>query len=261
MDNTSDLRRYGGGTITDALVRWNGHLWYAKVCHGEPWREVFASSLGHSWLNIADVAYPDGVDDAVWGDGRPFLPQHDSGLVLVRIAQDYGTDELPITDLDRAIAAELVFSMWIRRRDAHPWNRAYVSGMPIFFDHHIAFGAEAANLQIRSFFRVGEDAGHAGRWRVRALDSSEVPTTASERDHSGSQMAIHRIRNVSGFPFLLSEAVGLIRTIEDGKLATIARDSRVRDPDTLVEFLVLTRDRLDDELTELLSVLGNNESF
>jgi hypothetical protein len=257
----SDLRYFNGTPIEDALVTWNGHLWYGKTCHGEPWREVFAWRLGEGWLNIAEVAYPDRVQDAYWKDGRPFTSNDDPGLVLVRIAQDYKAEELTIPDLDRAIAGELVFSMWIRRRDAHPWNRGYVSGLPIFFDHHIAFGAEAANLQISSFFRTGDDGGYAGRWRVRALPFSEVPTTAGEREFSGGKMAIHRVRDLPRLDSVLAESVARVRTFRRSELLQLAQASRVPQPDTLVEFLVNTQERLEDELAELQIVLWRDESF
>src|SRR5438067_1264101 len=137
--DTSDLRQFSGKSIVDALVEWDERVWYAKECHGAPWREVFAWRLGQRWLNVAEVMYPDNVRDAIWRDGRPFEEHGNSGLVFVRLGQDYKSEELPIQDLDSAIAGELVFSTWIRRRDAHAWNRTYVSGVPIFFDHHIAF--------------------------------------------------------------------------------------------------------------------------
>jgi hypothetical protein len=112
IGDASDLRHYGGATITPALIKWNGRTWYAKDCHGERWREVFAWRLGREWLNMAEVAYSEGAEHAVWNDGRQFVSQPDSNLVLIRIAQGYEAEELPINDLDRAIAAELVFSMW-----------------------------------------------------------------------------------------------------------------------------------------------------
>jgi hypothetical protein len=79
------------------------------------------------------------------------------------------------------IAGELVFSLWVRRRDAHPWNRAYVGGVPGFFDHHTAFGAEADNVSLDGFFREGDNAGFTSRWRARILPEGELPTTAGER--------------------------------------------------------------------------------
>jgi hypothetical protein len=222
---------------------------------------VFAWRLGETWLNIAEVVFADEVDDATWSDGRPFVEQNDSSLVLVRIAQDYLPDDLPIQDLDRAIAAELVFSMWIRRRDAHPWNRAYVSGIPIFFDHHIAFGAQAANLLISSFFRVGADGGHAGRWRVKPLPAAETPTTSGEREFSGGAMAIHRVRDLSAFDALLVETADAIRKRDRTELEQRAHLSRVRQPEALLTFLTLGQERLDDELAELQTVLWSDESF
>jgi hypothetical protein len=259
--DASDLRHFGGRSIADALVEWNHHIWYAKPCHGEPWREVFAWRLGQPWLNIAEVVYPDNVQGANWRGGRPFEEHGNASLVLVRIGQDYKSEELPIQDLDTAIATELVFSTWIRRRDAHPWNRTYISGLPIFFDHHIGFGAEAANLPIATFLRVGDDGGYAGRWRVRTLPASETPTTSGEREASGGRMAIHRIRDVARFPSLLHDAVSRIRQFDRFELTSLAKSSRVTQPEILVEFLAQTQDRLDDELAKLQAVLWKDTSL
>lgn len=252
----SDLTQVGGASIAQALVRWHGHNWYAKAAHGDPWREVLAFRLGWRWLNVAEVVYPDEVREAFWIDGREFDPRGSVGQVLVRIAQDYDPGELPVIDLDQAIAAELAFSVWIRRRDAHPWNRAYVSGVPIFFDHHIAFGAEAENFAISSFFRSGQDGGYSGRWRVRALPPSETPTTEGERAFSGLQLAIHRVRDLSAFDEHLSEAVERIRQTTELELLEAADAARCGNSKDIASFLIETQDSIDAALIHLRSVVS-----
>jgi hypothetical protein len=256
----SDLKHFWGSPITGDLVKWGGRTWYAKAAHGDPWREVLAFHLGKGWLNVAEVVNSEQARGASWADGRTFDPVENAGRVLVRIAQDYGPGELPLANLDQAIATELAFSVWIRRRDAHPWNRAYVSGVPIFFDHHIAFGAEAENYEIGSFFRPGGDGGYAGRWRVRTLLPSEQPTTGGERSFSGEQMAVHRVRDLSAFDTHLSQAVEHIRQITDSDLRDATEALRADNVEDIASFLIKTRGSLDEAVATLRSVVSRGDN-
>jgi len=211
-------------------------------------------------LNVAEVVYAEHASGALWTDGRAFEPEENANRVLVRIAQDYDLGELPLADLDQAIAAELAFSVWIRRRDAHPWNRAYVSGIPIFFDHHIAFGAEAENNEINSFFRSGGDGGYTGRWRVRTVPPSEQPTTQGERVSSGGQMAIHRVHDLSAFDTHISRAAENIEQIADSELRDAAGSLHAANTEEIVSFLIETRETLDHALGTLRLVLSQGDS-
>ena len=264
MDTSSDLPfaadlcHYDGRSITHDLVRWDGHLWYAKTAHGEPWREMLAYRLGGMWLNIADVAYPDQASDATWIDGRPFLESNALPRVLVKVAQEHSVDELPVKDHDEAMAGELIFSVWIRRRDAHPFNRAYVAGLPVFFDHHIAFGAEPQNIPLDTFFRFGEDAGHAGRWRVREL-AVTTPTTDSERIAAGREYAIHRVHDLTSFDRQLDAAVARIQSMPPDRIREQVALAGVPDPWPITDLLVRTRDELNRAVEHLRSVLTRTD--
>ena len=79
-------------------------------------------------------------------------------------------NELPYQTLEDAVAAELVYSLWARRRDTHVDNRAYVDGIPIYFDHEICFLAEPHFVHATAFFEALNDYGHAGFWRVKQVD-------------------------------------------------------------------------------------------
>ncbi len=254
----ADLQNHRGDSITSDLVWWDGRLWYAKVPHGSPWPEMLAYRLAGRWLNIADVAYPDEAEDAYWLDGRPFTETNPNARALVRLGQDHAVDELPVQDHDEAMAGELVFSVWIRRRDAHPGNRAYVAGLPIFFDHHIAFGAESQNVPLDTFFRFGEDAGHAGRWRVRRLGDI-IPTTESERLAAGKEYAIHRVHDLAAFDRHLNSAAARIQGMDaDGIREHVIR-SGAADPRPIVDLLVATRNELDDGVDRLRTVLRQGD--
>ena len=86
---------------------------------------------------------------------------------MVRLAHSYSIEELPNKTLEEAVATELVYSVWVRRRDAHTENRVYVKGIPIFFDFHVAFLGEPNLSDINVFFSQTEDYGRAGLWRVK----------------------------------------------------------------------------------------------
>lgn len=88
---------------------------------------------------------------------------------LVRLAHSYVLEELPCKLLEEAVATELVYSTWIRRRDAHVDNRVYVKGIPIFYDYHVAFLGESDLKDVNIFFAQTSDHGRAGRWRVKVL--------------------------------------------------------------------------------------------
>jgi hypothetical protein len=249
------------GSIVPHLIRWNRQLWFAKVPNGPEWREKLAYRLGASWLNVAPVAYPDEVIDATWfGSRQRFDPAKSAGRILVRIAQDHSVGELLVQDHDEAMARELVFSTWIRRRDAHPLNRAYVDGVPIFFDHHIAFDGEPVNLPIETFFRTGPDAGHAGRWRLGQLPNGETPTTKGERIASGGEFAIHRIRNSAKFKQHVRRAVRRIRGFKDSDLREHLERARVTDVSRIGTLLISTRDQLGPNIEWLLRVLSGDEA-
>ncbi len=251
------------GTVVPNLVRWKEQFWLAKVPHCAPWAEMLSYRLAKDWLNVAAIASPNDVDDANWVDsGQAFDALAFRDRVLVRVAQDYAEGDLLVKDHDEAMAGELVFSTWIRRRDAHPLNRAYVAGIPIFFDHHIAYGncGETINLPIETFFRYGVDAGHAGRWRLGKLPDGELPTTIGERAASEGEFAIHRICNESAFRRHVDLAVDRINRLMNVEIRDHVAASRVDDPASIVNLLTTTRDSLEKAVKQLLRVLGSAQT-
>ncbi len=224
--SVTDLVNHDGRSIVPELVRWRERWWRQK--RGEGWREILAHRLGGSWLNVAEAISPGEVDGGIRWDGSPFDPSADPTSSLVRLIQDYRVEEFPEQDPDRATAGELVFSLWVRRRDAHAWNRAYVDGVPGFFDHHIAFGAEDANRSLDGFFREGGDAGYVSRWRVQVLPEGERLTTAGERHLGSGELAIHRVHDLKAFDGDLDDAVKRIACFDDVELRSHAVSARAR---------------------------------
>jgi hypothetical protein len=74
------------------------------------------------------------------------------------------------------LAHELVFSLWVRRRDAHSFNRIYQHGVPIFFDSGTAFLGEPDLVDLDRFFRTGPDPGYAGLWAIGSASYSDLDT-------------------------------------------------------------------------------------
>jgi hypothetical protein len=192
MYRAHEFQDWFGRDLAASLRIHDGAIWYPKV---EGRAERLAYLLGGDECNIAEVR----PAPASWNLGRD--------AVIVRIAQQYELEDLAIKELDAAVAAELVFSMWIRRRDTHAFNRVYVDGVPVFFDHHIAFGmAEPMNRSPRWFFRDGPDGGYVSRWRI--VSTAEVASLATipiRRLNKEANYAVHAIDDVEGFAGRLGE--------------------------------------------------------
>jgi hypothetical protein len=207
----AELVNYDGRKPNVAI--WRGTAWVTDP-RGEPWRELLVPLLGNSWLNVAESVRGSDVTGAriLRGDtGEPFSQP------LVRAVQTHALGELAVQDNDVAIASELAFCIWARRRDASAWNRAYVAGVPVFFDQHVAF--EFCSLD--TFLAQGPDGGYPSQWRVQLLGSGEVPTTLSERavTDRDRRLAPHRVRDRSAFDNALDAAVTLIKAFDGASLA------------------------------------------
>ena len=243
----SELVNFRGESAAPHIVKWRDSLWFSEP--REPWRELLGWRLGADWLNIAEVVPAQVVEDA-------FTPQGERRVQfsrpLIRLGQTYSIDELVVKDNDRAIAYELAFSLWVRRRDPHPWNRVYVSGVPIFFDQHVAFDQRPFD----DFFNVGDDGSRPSRWRVRAFSSDDLPTTVTEREFarpSASEIIINRVRTVNDFEGYFAEAVKHIAGLEAHWIARQVQDSAAP-PDT-GRFLEETQAQMPIASERLLAVL------
>lgn len=182
LDRTrTELRDYWDHVdYSSNIISLNKKTWFIKSRPEDPEsknREVLASLLGGSWLNIPEVRLLTSEEfQALRLEKAEVLGEKASeqNTYLVRLAQDYKLNELPIPNFDDAIASEIAFSSWILRRDAHAANRVFVHGIPMFFDFHIAFGAE-----VEDFFRGGPDGGYVGNWHLWQIKSdnalSDIP--------------------------------------------------------------------------------------
>jgi len=209
----AELRNIHDEPMIGFLVVWDGRLWLRKP--NGTWPEVLGCRLGQSWLNVAETVAGSEASGATDLNGAPI--ETAGGPPLVRVGQTSAVDGLPIRDLDEAIASELAFSLWTRRRDAGAWNRVYLEGVPVFFDHHIAFGTEDDHRSLDGFFKRGSNGGHASQWRLKRLENGEVPTTMGERALP-REHGVHRIRSADEFERHLDRAIEKIQGISDAEL-------------------------------------------
>jgi len=147
------------------VVKGEKKLWVVKHKPGskdEEKRDLLAYLLGHQFANVAEVKL---LDSSEHSQIKNLSNKGENSLVtntfIIRLGGSYSTHELPCKTLEQAVANELIYSLWIRRRDTHANNRAYTDkGIPVFFDHQTAFLGEPKS-DINTFFsRSGE--GHAG---------------------------------------------------------------------------------------------------
>jgi len=183
-------------------VVFNGNkYWIVKnvgISTGEERIEFLAFNLGYKIVNIAEVKL---LNDEEMKQIRGLIDEDFSDKVsyLIRLGGSYTLNDLPIKELEEAVAMELVFSLWIMRRDTHARNREYVEDrIPIFFDHGTSFLREPTSQDIEKFFqRSGE--GHAGSWRVVERSGGSI-TTAQAREKN---VDFHYVNNLSKFEQVL----------------------------------------------------------
>jgi hypothetical protein len=165
--------------LSSKIVSFAGSLWYVKTLNEirSARRELLAYLLGKELVNIAEVRAVNKTEIALIRRVVE-LPASASpdNTVMVRLANCYSVNDFPLQELSAAAAGELVFSLWVRRRDAHLYNRAYVENVPIFFDHHVALGMESYSVNIEEFFRT-DNHSYAGNWHVqKRIDNAPLRT-------------------------------------------------------------------------------------
>jgi len=212
---SSELVDWWGRSVSQRdkrVIGFNGKHWFVKFKPDpeEQKRDYLAYILGRNWANVAEVLP---LSESEFGDLRQFgvyLPEWATMMNtnLIRLVGDYTIDQLPNIDINEAVASELVFSLWIRRRDTHAANRAYISSVPVFFDHQTAFLGEPHLGDPNLFFHRGRDAGHAGRWRVEVIRHETIISTSEIRQIGWARdIALHFVRDLSRFNNCVKDAV------------------------------------------------------
>jgi hypothetical protein len=172
--NICEFYDYWNKDNSNSIFLYQGKHWFLKnrpENSQEKNLNYLTYLIAKEWLNIPEVIIPSAKEletlekDVSQRIGKKINPD----AFLVRLVQDYKETEIPIKELDRAIATEIAFSAWIGRRDAHACNRAFKNGIPMFFDFGIAFGVEH-----QDFLRSGPDAGYAGNWRFSKIEAETI---------------------------------------------------------------------------------------
>lgn len=206
------------------VVKGDGKFWFVKYRAGSrdlEKRDMLAYLLGKDICNICEVKLIS--DDELQSIKGKLSLSEDSdknNTFLIRLAGSYSITDLPCKTIEEAVARELVFSVWIRRRDTHSLNRVYIDGIPVFFDHETAFLAEGGRwAHSTMFFRDNPDYGHPGYWRIKTLPTSEkMETMKSRNTPNQNDRAHHYVYNIEEFKNQIPIAEERVRDIASSDL-------------------------------------------
>ncbi len=250
-------------SYTDCLVSYEEKVWFVKVqTGGAIMRNCLAGFLARGRANIAEVRSLDKAAFSALKKCGVALPAdvNQKNTCLVRFAPDYDMEELPRPTLDSAMAWEIAFSIWIRRRDAHSYNRSFVNGIPVFYDHQTAFLGEKKLRDVDYFFRDGPDPGYAGLWKLEVCDDSQPDTLAlrtREREcfHGEGHFTALPVHDVDRFHREMREAVEQIAAIPEAEIrqSVLNAGFRFYERPAVVSFLLTNQKRLEKEVALLQS--------
>lgn len=260
-----------GDNYSKCIVRFERKYWFVKCFPDDSrsaQRERLAYLLGRKFTNIAEVRLLSEADFFAVSRCGVELPEAATraNTYLVRMGFDYSWLRLPIKTLEHAVAAELVFSLWIRRRDAHSFNRIYVRGIPVFFDHQTGILGEPELIDMERFFFEGPDAGYAAWWQLEEKRSMRSPDILSIRRQeknmfsAGSNQArvIHQVRQKERLKKRMAQVQKRIRSIPTSYFYAAALKSGFdeRESREVAEFLRTTTLQLEKGVERLSSMFG-----
>ncbi len=235
----------GQDIVTDGENFWVVKQQDAPAYDGN--RDLLAFRLAQSFANVAEVRLLGSTDGTLFdrraSRKRALDPQR---TFLVRLAESYDVTELPCQTAEQAVATELVYSVWIRRRDAHARNRVYVQGIPVFFDHQTAFFGERALADIRTFFATPARCGFGGAWRVQETETMITTATARQRN-----IDTHYVMNFDAFRRELKKvSATLLAMVQHTRWREIVADANIwgTTPDEIIRFLESNAVTLDRDL-------------
>lgn len=268
VEYEEELRGWWQNRFSNCLVRHEGQVWLVKAnTFEQKRRNLLGGLLGQKIANVAAVKELSARELEELRCSGVNLPVGATtrDTYLVRFGPTYAVEELPRKDLDSAVAAELVFSLWIRRRDAHSYNRSFVKGVPVFYDPGTAFWGEKDLISINRFFRVGPDPGFAGLWRLK-IDSAQTVSTATWRRQERARFTAGRGEPVNLLPiherarFMeeLNAARDRIKSLRPEFLRSGVRKAGYRflEAAAVYGFLRFTQWTIDRDLVRLKSILG-----
>ena len=214
---------------------------------------IIAYQLGLNTVSIIEINKTDfnlikSIDDIKLED------EADSeNTYLVRLAQSYKKETLPIKNLDEAVASELIFSLWIRKRDTHIDNKIFINGIPIFFDFDVAF--DINKKDVNKFFENKKrkngkyrDWGFAGCWSVTTKKTLEEIRIAKNE-----KICYHLIENLDNFQEQLDKYCKKIKHYNIEKAF-----DKIKDTEGLLEikqFLIENKKTISEDCEILKNIL------
>lgn len=250
--------------LKDLLVEdGNGRIWFLNtVGNVDPRRSPrarFVYLLGAPFVNVAEVQLLE--ENSAKALRELGLPKATDRCFIVRVAEKHATGELHCHTVDAATAGELVFSLWIRRRDAHAENRGYnPDGIPVFFDFDFAFCMDGRNTERQDVFsHTGP--GDAGTWRVQEASAEQIPISTEVARCTGLSTGVHLVQSISRFEV---EARSIARAItsDDRNLNELALEAGLSNDETLrfLSLLQQTRGSLLQDTEAMLDVVLSRAS-
>jgi hypothetical protein len=255
-----EVTDYFGKNYSNLVVCFQQKHWFVKFKNSNLTERLFSnltSLLAKNWLNIPEIYFlnPEELFE-LRGIVKNNLDKRADvdNTYLVRLVQDYEKQELPIQNLDQAMASEIVFSSWIGRRDAHAFNRAFVSGIPMFFDFGIAYGEDKGE-----FFRPGPDPGYVPNWRSFNLASKNPDLTYLRQLERERLQALIPISNREEFDRAVKVNIERIKKIsrEDLYKHTLQAGFSAEQGDEIADYLNGRSLELEKIVAEIIDILDS----
>lgn len=222
-------------------------------------RDLLGFLLGKGIFNIPKVSL---LNNQQLEEIKQFASPGESfdtnNTFLVRLAHSYSLEELPCKTIEEAVATELIYSIWIRRRDTHIDNRAYVKGIPIFFDFHIAFLGESDLDDINVFFSQTQDHGRAGLWRVKVWKDFLAQFTGALNPIEIG--AYHYVNDLASFYQYIEKSKTTLREKVANQAEKLVRQAQFTNTTEtqIIDLLKKNLDTLDDDVNKMLEIVGKN---
>jgi hypothetical protein len=232
-------------------IRWlDGRPYYVKPSRAavEGRLERLGYLLARNLFNVPEV-FPAEATDAGSQGGPRYVNR-------IRLCQDHDPRRLPVKELTRAIASEIVFSAWVNRRDAHNSNRWYLGGVPMFFDFNAAFGLRPAE-SAHGFFRDGPNAGYVPNWRLVEVPDALLETRALRSLERGRPLALQPIDCIGRFWTAAAEFAEVVSAYRDGRVerATVDAGLDGRNAEQVVKLLATNKQQLEDRLRKIRTMM------
>lgn len=244
--------------LEEVLVYGDGKLWFLNTVGNTDQLRTPRSYLGYllakPFANVAEIqALTEEAAQALRNIG---LRAASSNCFIVREASSYNVEELPCKELDQAVAAEFVVSLWIRRRDLHNENHSYTcDGLPVFFDFDVAFVAEGTGEGLNEFFSRA-DKGYAGSWRVFEVPLTDLPVTTTYSRRLGCQSSLIPVISIRAFSDHCYRVAQAIQT-DNRNIAELANKAKMghAERDKIVRLLERNKHAITTEVETMLKMV------